>query len=408
MITLRPVVALAAIGLLAAAGTAAVLSKTSKHDPGVTNTSIKIGNIMPYSGPASAYGVIGTAEAAYFRKINDEGGINGRKIDFISYDDSYSPPKTVEQARKLVEDDNVLLIFNSLGTPTNTAIQKYMNEEKVPQLFVATGASKWNDPKQYPWTMGWQPSYQTEAHIYARYILEKKPDAKIAVLYQNDDYGKDYLKGLEDGLGSKANLIVAKQAYDVSEPAIDSEIVNLQASGANVFVDIATPKFAAQSIRKLDELRWHPMFILNNVSSSVGSVIKPAGFDRSQGIISAAYLKDPTDPQWKTDPEMKAWNAFMDKYLPSADKSDADNVYAYAVGRTMVQVLKQCGNDVTRANIMKQAANLRDFDPGMLLPGIKINTSPTEFAPIQQLQLMQFKGQAWDLFGKVQGGRIGS
>jgi branched-chain amino acid transport system substrate-binding protein len=408
MITLRPVVALATIGLLAAAGTAALLSKTSKHDPGVTDTSIKIGNIMPYSGPASAYGVIGTAEAAYFRKINDEGGINSRKIDFISYDDSYSPPKTVEQARKLVEDDNVLLIFNSLGTPTNTAIQKYMNEEKLPQLFVATGASKWNDPKQFPWTMGWQPSYQTEAHIYARYILEKKPDAKIAVLYQNDDYGKDYLKGLEDGLGAKANLIVAKQAYDVSEPVIDSEIVNLQASGANVFVDVATPKFAAQSIRKLDELRWHPMFILNNVSSSVGGVIKPAGFDRAQGIISAAYLKDPTDPQWKTDPEMKAWNAFMDKYLPSADKSDADNVYAYAVARTMVQVLNQCGNDLTRANIMKQAANLRDYDPGMLLPGIKINTSPTEFAPIQQLQLMQFKGQTWDLFGKVQGGRIGS
>jgi branched-chain amino acid transport system substrate-binding protein len=408
MITLRPVVALATIGLLAAAGTAAVLSKASKHDPGVTDTSIKIGNIMPYSGPASAYGVIGTAEAAYFRKINDEGGINGRKIDFVSYDDSYSPPKTVEQARKLVEDDNVLLIFNSLGTPTNTAIQKYMNEEKLPQLFVATGATKWNDPKQFPWTMGWQPSYQTEAHIYARYILEKKPDAKIAVLYQNDDYGKDYLKGLEDGLGAKANLIVAKQAYDVSEPVIDSEIVNLQASGANVFVDVATPKFAAQSIRKLDELRWHPMFILNNVSSSVGSVIKPAGFDRAQGIISAAYLKDPTDPQWKTDPEMKAWNAFMDKYLPSADKSDADNVYAYAVARTMVQVLKQCGNDLTRANIMKQAANLRDYDPGMLLPGIKINTSPTEFAPIQQLQLMQFKGQTWERFGKVLSGNIGS
>jgi branched-chain amino acid transport system substrate-binding protein len=408
MIALRPVAVLAAIGLLVAAVMAAVHSKSGKHDPGVTATSIKIGNIMPYSGPASAYGVIGTAEAAYFRKINDEGGINGRKIDFISYDDSYSPPKTVEQARKLVEDDNVLLIFNSLGTPTNTAIQKYMNEEKLPQLFVATGATKWNDPKQFPWTMGWQPSYQTEAHIYARYILEKKPDAKIAVLYQNDDYGKDYLKGLEDGLGAKANLIVAKQAYDVSEPVIDSEIVNLQASGANVFVDVATPKFAAQSIRKLDELRWHPMFILNNVSSSVGGVIKPAGFDRAQGIISAAYLKDPTDPQWKTDPEMKAWNAFMDKYLPSADKSDADNVYAYAVARTMVQVLNQCGNDLTRANIMKQAANLRDYDPGMLLPGIKINTSPTEFAPIQQLQLMQFKGQTWDLFGKVQGGRIGS
>ena len=408
MSILRPVVALAAIGLLAAAGTAAAQNKSGKYDPGATETSIKIGNIMPYSGPTSAYGVIGTAEAAYFRKINDEGGINGRRINFVSYDDSYSPPKTVEQARKLVEDDEVLLIFNSLGTPTNTAIQKYMNEEKVPQLFVATGATKWNDPKAFPWTMGWQPSYQTEAKIYANYILQNKPDAKIAVLYQNDDYGKDYLKGLEDGLGTKANLIIAKQAYDVSEPTIDSEIVNLQASGANVFVDIATPKFAAQSITKADEIGWHPLFILNNVSSSVGSVIEPAGFKEAQGIISAAYLKDPTDPQWKNDPEMKAWTAFMDKYLPSADKSDANNVYAYAVARTMVQVLKQCGNDLTRANVMKQAANLRDYDPGMLLPGININTSPTNFAPIQQLQLMRFKGQTWDLFGKVLSGKTGS
>jgi branched-chain amino acid transport system substrate-binding protein len=410
MITFRAVVALAAIGMLVAAGTAVAQSKTDqdKYDTGATATSIKIGNIMPYSGPASAYGVIGTAEAAYFRKINDEGGINGRKIDFISYDDSYSPPKTMEQARKLVEDDGVLLIFNSLGTPTNTAIQKYMNEEKVPQLFVATGATKWNDPKEFPWTMGWQPSYQTEAHLYAKYILQNKPDAKIAVLYQNDDYGKDYLKGLEDGLGSKANLIVAKQAYDPSEPAIDSEMVNLQASGANVFVDIATPKFAAQSITKADEIGWHPLFILNNVSASVGSVIKPVGFKKAQGIISAAYLKDPTDPQWKDDAEMKSWEAFMDKYFPNADKSDANNVYAYAVARTMVHVLKQCGNDLTRANVMKQAASLRDYDPGMLLPGIKINTSPTDYAPIQQLQLMQFKGQTWDRFGKVLSDRTGT
>ena len=404
----RSVVALAAIGLLAAAGAAAAQAKTSKHDPGVTDTSIKIGNIMPYSGPASAYGVIGTAEAAYFREINDEGGINGRKIDFISYDDSYSPPKAVEQARKLVEDDGVLLIFNSLGTPSNTAIQKYMNQEKVPQLFVATGATKWNDPKGFPWTMGWQPSYQTEAHIYARYILQNKPDAKIAVLYQNDDYGKDYLKGLEDGLGAKANLIVAKQAYDVSEPTIDSEMVTLQASGANVFVDITTPKFAAQSITKASELNWHPLFILNNVSSTVGGVIKPAGFDKAQGIISAAYLKDPTDPQWKDDAGMKMWNAFMDKYLPSADKSDANNVYAYSVARTMAHVLEKCGNDLSRENVMTQAANLRDYDPGLLLPGIKINTSRTEFAPIQQLQLMRFKGQTWERFGNVLSGKIGS
>jgi branched-chain amino acid transport system substrate-binding protein len=401
----RPVVALAAIGLLAAAGAAAA---TSQHDPGVTDTSIKIGNIMPYSGPASAYGVIGTAEAAYFRMINDEGGVNGRKINFISYDDSYSPPKTMEQARKLLEDDGVLLIFNPLGTPTNTAIQKYMNHEKVPQLFVATGATKWNDPKEFPWTMGWQPSYQTEAHIYAKYILQNKPDAKIAVLYQNDDYGKDYLKGLEDGLGTKANLIVAKQAYDVSEPTIDSEMVNLQASGANVFVDIATPKFAAQSITKASELNWHPLFILNNVSSSLGGVIKPAGFDKAQGIVSAAYLKDPTDPQWKDDAGMKMWNAFMDKYLPNADKSDANYVYAYAVARTMFQVLKHCGDDLSRDNVMKQATSLKDYDPGLLLPGIKINTSPTEFAPIQQVQLMQFKGQTWERFGKVLSGKTAS
>jgi branched-chain amino acid transport system substrate-binding protein len=382
--------------------TAGVALAASHYDTGATDKEIKIGNIMPYSGPASAYGVIGRVEAAYFHKINDEGGINGRKIDFISYDDGYSPPKTVEQARKLVEDDRVLLIFNSLGTPTNSAIQHYMNEENVPQLFVATGATKWNDPKQFPWTMGWQPSYQTEANIYARYILKNKPNAKIGVLYQNDDYGKDYLKGLTDGLGSKAkSMIVSEQSYDVSEPAIDSEIVNLQASGADVLVDITTPKFAAQSIRKAHEIGWHPLFILNNVSASVGSVLKPAGFDASQGIISAAYLKDATDPEWKNDRDMKEWNAFMDKYAPDADKSDASTVYAYSVARTMVHVLKLCGNDLSRANIMKQAANLKNYNPGLLLPGIEINTSPTNFAPVQQLQLIRFEGTTWKRFGPV-------
>jgi branched-chain amino acid transport system substrate-binding protein len=391
---------LSAAVLVVAAG--AAVAANHHYDSGATDKQIKIGNIMPYSGPASAYGVIGRVEAAYFHKINDEGGINGRKIDFISYDDGYSPPKTVEQARKLVEDDQVLLIFNSLGTPTNTAIQHYMNDEKVPQLFVATGATKWNDPKQFPWTMGWQPNYQTEAGIYARYLLKNKPDAKIAVLYQNDDYGKDYLKGLTDGLGSKAkSMIVSEQSYDVSEPAIDSQIVNLRASGADVLVDITTPKFAAQSIRKVHEIGWHPLFILNNVSASVGSVLKPAGLDASQGILSATYLKDATDPEWKNDRDMKEWNAFMDKYAPDTDKSDASAVYAYAAARTMVQVLKQCGNDLTRANVMKQAANLKEFDPGLLLPGIKINTSPTNYAPIQQVQLMRFEGTAWKLFGPV-------
>jgi branched-chain amino acid transport system substrate-binding protein len=389
--------------------TAGIALAANHYDTGVTDKEIKIGNIMPYSGPASAYGVIGRVEAAYFRKINDEGGINGRKIDFISYDDGYSPPKTVEQARKLVEDDQVLLIFNSLGTPTNTAIEHYMNDAKVPQLFVATGATKWNNPKQFPWTMGWQPSYQTEAGIYAKYILKNKPSAKIGVLYQNDDYGKDYLKGLTDGLGDKAkSMIVSEQAYDVSEPAIDSEIVNLQASGADVLVDITTPKFAAQSIRKAHEIGWHPVFILNNVSASVGSVLKPAGFDASQGIISAAYLKDATDPEWKNDKDMQEWNAFMDKYAPDADKSDASTVYAYSVARTMVHVLKECGNNLTRANIIKQAANLKNYDPGLLLPGIEINTSPTNFAPIRQLQLMRFEGSTWKRFGPIVSGEAGS
>jgi branched-chain amino acid transport system substrate-binding protein len=344
-----------------------------------------------------------TSRSPTIQIINDEGGINGRKINFISYDDGYSPPKTVEQARKLVEDDQVLFIFNSLGTPTNTAIQHYMNGKKVPQLFVATGATKWNNPKNFPWTMGWQPNYQTEAGIYARYILKNKPNAKIAVPYQNDDYGKDYLKGLTDGLGSRAkSMIVAQQSYDTA--AVDSQIVNLQASGADVFVDIATPKFAAQSIRKAQEIGWHPMFILNNVSASVGSVLKPAGFDASQGIISAAYLKDATDPEWKNDKDMKEWSAFMDKYAPDVGKSDASTVYAYSVARTMVHVLKQCGNDLTRANIMKQAANLKNFDPGMLLPGIEINTGPTNFAPIRQLQLIRFKGETWERFGPVMSG----
>ena len=381
----------------------------AKYDTGATDSEIKIGNIMPYSGPASAYGVIGRIEGAYFRKINEDGGINGRKINFISYDDGYSPPKTVEQAHKLVESDQVLFIFNSLGTPTNTAIHSYMNQKKVPQLFVATGATKWNDPKNYPWTMGWQPNYQTEAGIYARYILKNKPNAKIGVLYQNDDYGKDYLKGLKDGLGSKAgSMIVAERSYDVSQPTIDSQIVNLQASGADVFVDITTPKFAAQSIKKASEIGWHPMFFLNNVSASVGSVMRPAGFDASQGIISAAYLKDATDPEWQNDTDMKMWKAFMDKYAPQVDKADASAVYAYAVARTIVQVLNHCGDDLTRANIMKQAASLKNYNPGLLLPGIEINTSKSHFAPISQLQLIRFKDKTWERFGPVMSGEHGA
>jgi branched-chain amino acid transport system substrate-binding protein len=405
-INLRLGVLSAAIAVFVASGSGALAQK--KYDTGASDTEIKIGNIMPYSGPASAYGVIGRTEAAYFKKINDEGGINGRKINFISYDDAYSPPKAVEQARKLVESDEVLFIFNSLGTPSNSAIHKYMNSKKVPQLFVATGATKWNDPKDYPWTMGWQPNYQSETQIYAKYILKNKPDAKIAVLYQNDDYGKDYLKGLKDGLGPKAaSMIVAEESYETSEPTIDSHIVKLKASNADVFVDIATPKFAAQAIKKVSEIGWKSLHFLNNVSASVGSVIKPAGFENAQDIISAAYLKDASDKQWDNDPGMKEFYAFMAKDFPEGDKLDGSTVVGYGVAQTLVQVLKQCGDNLTRENVMKQAANLKDFRTEVLLPGIKINTGPDDFAPISQLQLMRFKGERWELFGDVISADVG-
>ena len=405
-IQLRLAALSAALAVLAATSSGALAQK--KYDAGATDTEIKIGNIMPYSGPASAYGVIGTTEAAYFKKINAEGGINGRKINFISYDDGYSPPKAVEQARKLVESDEVLFIFNSLGTPPNSAIHKYMNAKKVPQLFVATGATKWNDPKDFPWTMGWQPSYQSETQIYAKYILKEKPDAKIAVLYQNDDYGKDYLKGLVDGLGAKAaSMIVAQESYETSEPTINSHIVKLKSSGADVFVDITTPKFAAQAIKEAAEIEWKPLHFLNNVSNSVGSVLKPAGYDNAQGIISAAYLKDASEPQWNNDPGMKAFYAFLEKDFPEGNRLDASTVVGYGVSQTLVEVLKKCGDDLTRENVMRQAANLKDFRTEVLLPGIKINTSPTDFAPISQLQLMKFKGEKWELFGDVISADVG-
>jgi branched-chain amino acid transport system substrate-binding protein len=396
----------AALAILAATGSGASAQK--KYDIGATDTEIKIGNIMPYSGPASAYGVIGKTEEAYFRKVNAEGGINGRKITFISYDDTYSPPKTVEQARKLVESDEVLIVFNPLGTPPNSAIQKYMNQKKVPQLFVATGATKWNDPKEFPWTMGWQPNYQSETQIYAKYILKNKPDAKIAVLFQNDDYGKDYLKGLKDGLGAKASsMIVMEESYEVSEPTIDSHIVKLKSTGADVFLNITTPKFAAQAIKKNMEIGWKPLHFLNNVSASIGSVIKPAGMENAQDIISSNYLKDPTDLQWKNDKGMIAWNEFLDKYYPEANRADASVMYAYIVAQGLVHVLKACGDDLTRENIMKQAASIRDLELGGLLPGVKVNTSATDFAPISQLQLMKFKGEHWDLFGEILNADVG-
>jgi branched-chain amino acid transport system substrate-binding protein len=389
-----------------AASAAALASSGSalaqkKYDTGATDTEIKIGNIMPYSGPASAYGVIGKTEAAYFNKINAEGGINGRKINFITYDDGYSPPKAVEQARKLVESDEVLLIFNPLGTPSNTAIEKYMNVKKVPQLFVATGATKWNEPKDFPWTMGWQPSYQAEARIYAKYLLKEKPDAKIAVLYQNDDFGKDYLKGLKDGLGAKSSMIIAEEGYETSEPSIDNHIVKLKASGADVFISVTTPKFAAQAIKKLAEMNWTPLHIVSNVSASVGGVIKPAGFENAQGILSAAYAKDGADAQWDNDPGMKKFLDFLTKYYPDGNKLDGSVVYGYGAAQTMVKVLELCGDDLTRENVMKQAASLKSFTPDTLLPGVTINTSATDFAPIKQLEMMRFKGEKWELFGDI-------
>jgi branched-chain amino acid transport system substrate-binding protein len=396
----------AALALLAASSSGALAQK--KYDTGATDTEIKIGNIMPYSGPASAYGVIGKTEEAYFRKINAEGGINGRKISFVTYDDAYSPPKTVEQARKLVESDEVLLIFNSLGTAMNSAIQKYLNTKKVPQLFVATGATKWNDPKEFPWTMGWQPNYQSETIIYAKYILKEKPDARIAVMYQNDDYGKDYLKGLKDGLGAKAaTMIVAEESYETSEPTIDSHIVKLKSTNADVFINVASPKFAAQAIRKLAEIGWKPMHFLNNVSASIGGVITPAGPENAQAIISSAYLKDPTDPQWKNDAGMKAWNEFLDKYFPEANRTDANVIYGYTVAQTLVHVLKACGDDLSHENVMKQAAGIKDLELGGLLPGVKVNTSATDFAPLSQLQLMRFKGDTWERFGEILSGDVG-
>jgi branched-chain amino acid transport system substrate-binding protein len=377
-----------------------------KYDTGASDTEIKIGNIMPYSGPASAYGVIGKTEEAYFKKINAEGGINGRKINFISYDDSYSPPKAVEQARKLVESDEVLVVFNPLGTPSNSAIQKYLNSKKVPQLFVATGATKWNDPKEFPWTIGWQPSYQSEARIYAKYLMKEKPDGKIAVMYQNDDFGKDYLKGLKDGLGAKASMIIAEESYETSEPTIDNHIVKLKATGADVFLSITTPKFAAQAIKKIAEIEWKPLHIVSNVSASVGGVIKPAGFENAQGILSAAYAKDGADSQWDNDPGMKKLFAFLEKYYPEGNKLDGSVVYGYGAAQTLVKVIEMCGDNLTRENVMKQAASLKDFTPDTMLPGVKINTTATDFAPIEQLQMMRFKGEKWDLFGDIISGEL--
>ena len=393
---------------LALAGLAVAVAQTSamaqkKYDPGASDSEIKIGNVNPYSGPASAYGTIGKAIGAYFDKVNDEGGINGRKVKYISLDDGYNPARSVEQVRKLVEEDEVLLVFQPLGTPSNSAIHKYMNTKKVPQLFVATGATKWGDPKAFPYTMGWQPNYQSEAKIFAAHILETKPNAKIGVLYQNDDYGKDYLKGFEDGLGAKAaSMIVSKVTYEVTDPTVDSQMVTLKASGADTFFNITTPKFAAQAIKKAAELGWKPAHYLNSVSNAVGSVMTPAGLENGVGIFTAGYIKDPTDPQFQKGKEYDDWVAWMKKYHASGDMKDNFNVYGYTVAQTLVQVLKQAGDNLTRDNVMKQAASL-DLTLPMLLPGVNIKTGPDDFYPIEREQLMKFNGKSWELFGKVYG-----
>jgi branched-chain amino acid transport system substrate-binding protein len=387
---------------------APLVARAKQYGPGVTDTSIKIGNTCFYSGPASSYGTIGRAMAAYYKMVNDQGGVNGRKIDFISYDDAYSPPKTVEMTRKLVEEDNVFVIAGGLGTPTNSAIWHYMNEHKVPQLFVGTGASKWNDPKGHPWTIGWQPTYRAEGRIYATYILKQKPDAKIAVLYQDDDFGKDYLHGVTDIVSGKGPAKIALAAsYETTDATADSQVIAMKAAGCDAFVNTAIPKFAAQAIRKAAEIEWKPVHVLSSIGASVSATLKPAGLENCKGIVSDFYLKDPTDPTWKNDAGYKWWVAFMDKYYPSGDKTDAFNVYGPSNAATVVQVLKQCGDELTRENVMKQAANLHNFRVPMLLPGITINTSPTDFAPVTQVQMARFNGATFQLFGSLLSGALG-
>jgi branched-chain amino acid transport system substrate-binding protein len=395
----RRILAIAAVMLLAAPALA-----QKKYAPGVSDTEIRIGQTMPYSGPASAYGAVGRAEAAYFTMLNEEGGVNGRRITLLSLDDGYSPPKTFEQTRRLVEQENVAFIFSSLGTPTGVVVHKYLNEKKVPQLFQSSGATFWGDPEHFPWSMGWQPNYQTEGAIYGRYLLRVKPNARVAVLYQNDDAGRDYVAGFKAGLGAAAaqRMIIAVATYETTDPTLESQIVALQGSGADVLFDNSTPKFAAQAIRKVYDVGWHPLHFLMSVASSVSAVLEPAGFDKSQDLVSATYLKDPNDPQWKDDPAYKDWLAFMQRYDPEGNLGDNFNVSGYALAQTVVQVLKQCGDDLSRENIMRQAANL-DLELPMLLPGIKVRTSPNNFYPVQRMRLARFEGKQWTLFGEVLG-----
>jgi branched-chain amino acid transport system substrate-binding protein len=393
---------LATATTLAIALSASTASAQKKYDTGATDTEIKIGQTVPFSGPASAYATIGKAQAAYIKMVNDEGGVNGRKINFIQYDDAYSPPKTVEQVRKLVESDEVLLTFQLIGTPPNAAVQKYLNSKKVPQLLAATGASRFTDPKNFPWTIGFNPNYQTEGRIYARYILQNYPNAKIGILYQNDDLGRDYLTGIKAGLGDKAAaMIVGETSYELTDPTIDSQIVKLKSTGADLVFDASTPKFAAQAIKKIADLDWKPVHILDINATSLGAVMKPAGLDNSKGVISVNYMKDSLDPTWKDDAGLKKYLAFMTKYYPDGDKDSIFNAYGYTTAQLLIQILKQCGDDLTHENVMKQAAALRNVSLDLTLPGVVVNTSPTDYRVNKQLQMMKFNGERWELFGPI-------
>ena len=387
---------------IAAALSVSPASAQRKYDTGATDTEIKIGQTVPFSGPASAYAGIGKTQAAYLRMINEQGGINGRQLNLIQYDDAYSPPKAVEQVRKLVEGDEVLFTFQIIGTPSNAAVQKYLNARKVPQLLASTGASRFSDPQNAPWTIAFNPNYQSEGRIYAKYILQNHPDAKIGIFYQNDDLGRDYIAGLKTGLGEKAaTMIVGEASYELSDPTIDSQIVKLKSLGADLLYDASTPRFAAQAIRKVADLNWKPVHILDINASPVSATLKPAGLDISKDIISTNYGKDPGDPQWKDDPGLKAYFAFMDKYYPEGDKLNTVNTYGYMTAELLVKILRQCGDDLTRENIMRQATSLKNITGSLSLPGMTINTSPTDYRINKQMQMMKFNGERWELFGPI-------
>jgi branched-chain amino acid transport system substrate-binding protein len=389
----------AVLAFCAAVATPAFAQK--KYDTGATDTEIKIGQTIPLSGPASAYGGIGRVQAAYVRMINEQGGVGGRKINLIQYDDAYSPPKTVEQVRKLVESDEVLTTFQIIGTPPNAAVQKYLNDKKVPQLLASTGATRFTDPKNFPWTIAYNPNYQAEGHIYAKYILANHPSAKIAILYQNDDLGKDYVKGLKDALGTKTDMIISEASYELSDPTVDSQMVKLKASGADLFYNITTPKFGAQAIKKAAELGWKPVHILDINATPVSQTLVPAGLENAKDIISVNYGKDPLDPQWNEDAGMKRYKAFMEKYAPAEDANSGIATYGYGTASLLIQILKQCGDDLTRENLMKQATNIKGYTADLALPGMSTSTTPDDWRINKQFQMMKFDGTRWVLFGPI-------